>query len=62
MLVEEFSEKQIEKISDIISDTGLVALATVVLPAILDKFDIVKITVGISATIFLWLVSIWMRR
>jgi len=56
------NKKQIEKLADIASDVGLVALASVVLPAVFDRFDPFKIFVGVIATMFFWGYSIWLRR
>jgi hypothetical protein len=57
-----FTERQIDKISDISSEVGLVALVSVVLPAIFDKFDPSLIISGLVATVFFWTFSIWLRR
>lgn len=56
------NEKQIEKLSDLSSDVGLVALASVVLPAAFDKFDPVVILLGSIATVGFWTLSVWLRR
>lgn len=56
------TEKQLEKLSDISSDVALVALASVVLPGILDKFDAILIGGGLAATALFWALSIWLRR
>lgn len=56
------NEDQIEKLSDISSDIGLVSLASVVLPAVFDKFNSVMILLGSIATIGFWLLSVWLRR
>ena len=52
------TDGQIQKLADIASDTGLVALGSVVLPAVFDHIDIMRITLGFIATILLWLTSI----
>lgn len=56
------NEHQLEKLSDIASDSGLVALASVVLPAILDKFNPILVVSGIVTTGGFWIFSIWLRR
>ncbi|MBI2334313.1 hypothetical protein HYU96_00770 [Candidatus Daviesbacteria bacterium] len=45
------NKEQLIKLSDIVSDAGLVALASVVLPAVLDKFDLSRVTLGLFATV-----------
>ena len=62
MLEFRLSETQLEKLSDIASDVGLVALASVVLPAVLDKFNMTEVLLGSVATVFFWTVSILLRR
>lgn len=47
------SEKRLDKLSAIVSDIALVSLDSVVLPAILDKFNPLLILLGSAATIFL---------
>lgn len=61
-LVFRLSEKRLDKLSDIISDVGLVALAVVVIPAVIDKFDLFKVVLGLIVTVFLWSFSIWLRK
>lgn len=56
------NEKQLEKLSDIAVDVGSISLASVVLPALLDKFNILVLLCGTVATIFFWIFSIWIRR
>lgn len=56
------NDKQIEKISDISSNIGLVALGSVALPAILDRFNAVLVILGLAIAIGFWIVSIWLRR
>lgn len=56
------NERQLEKLSDIASDSGLVALASVVLPAILDKFNPILVVSGLVTTGGFWILIIWLRR
>lgn len=58
----QLSKHQLDKLSDIASDVGLVSLASVVLPAVLDRVDVVKVLLGSVATIFFWLFSLRLRR
>ena len=62
MLEFRLSETQLEKLSDIASDVGLIGIASIVLPAVFDRFDILKIFVGIIITVFFWAHSLWLRR
>ena len=55
-------EEQIHKLADIASDTGLVALGSVVLPAVFDRMDVMRMAIGFIATILLWLTSIWLIK
>lgn len=56
------SKRQLEKLSDISSDVGLIALASVVLPAALDKFNPVAVLLGLLATFIFWTISLFLRR
>lgn len=58
----ELSKRQLEKLSDISADIGLVALASVVLPAVLDRFNLTLATVGTTITVGSWIYSVWLRR
>jgi len=57
-----FNEKQLEKLSDISSDIALVALASVVLPATLDSFSLVRIILGMTFTFLFWIISVILRK
>jgi hypothetical protein len=54
--------RQLDQLSDIASDVGLVALASVVLPAVLDKFDPIEVGLGLLATILFWSISLWLKK
>lgn len=43
-------DRRLEKLSDIASDTGLVVLATVFLPSILDKTEPALAAIGLAGT------------
>lgn len=62
MVVRELNQKQIEKLSDIIADIGVVGFASVVIPAAFDKFDIADIILGVIAALLLFVISLWLRR
>lgn len=56
------SDRQLEKLSDIFSDIGLVSLASVILPAILGTFDKSVLLLGILVTLVCWIISLVFRR
>lgn len=58
----ELNQSQLEKLSDIASDLGLVSIATVVLPAIFDKSDPDRVRLGLATALVFWIYSIWLRR
>lgn len=62
MRVTKPSRKQTDKLSDIISDGGLVSLVSVVLPAIFDKYNPYTILLGLLVTLILWLISLRLKR
>jgi len=61
-MIPKLSRKQIAKLSDISSDVGLVFLASVVIPAALDKFNLVAVVLGLTATFIFWIISLTLRR
>ena len=56
------NEKQIDTVSEILSNIAVVSLASVVLPAMLDRFNLILVIWGSLASIFLWIASIWLRK
>lgn len=56
------SKNQIYKLSDISSDIGLIWIAVVFLPAILDKFELFKVVLGLLAACIFWILSVWLRK
>lgn len=48
------SKPVLERVSAIAADTAQVALASVVIPTLLDRGDAVLIALGSMATVFLW--------
>ncbi|MEK7618260.1 MAG: hypothetical protein AAB410_03875 [Patescibacteria group bacterium] len=56
------SDEQLTKLSDISSDLGVVAVASVVLPALLDKFKILPILLGGCIAIILLVTSLWLLK
>lgn len=56
------NDDQINKLSDIFSDIGLVALASVALPAVFDKVDLNRVISGLIPALTCWLISLYLRR
>ena len=56
------SRRQSDKLSDIVSDISLVTFGTAVVPAVIDKFDLNKVILGLLASLLLWLVSLRLKR
>lgn len=54
--------KQTDKLSDILSDIGLVSLASVVLPAMFDKYDLIRVLLGIAVSLIFWLSSYRLKK
>ncbi len=61
-LFPKLSKKQLEKLSDISSDVGLITLASVVLPAALDRFNPAAVVLGLLATFIFWAISLMLRK
>ncbi len=56
------NRKQLDTLSEISKDIGLVTLASVVLPAVLDKFNPTLLVLGGITTVTFWAISIWLRK
>lgn len=56
------NDAQLNKLADITSEVALVALASVVLPAIFEEPSFITIILGIAVTAFLWLLSLWILK
>lgn len=56
------NERQIDKLSDIASDLGLVAVASVILPAVFDKYNSDRVTLGLVIALVCWIYSMWLRK
>lgn len=56
------SKRRLEKLSDIAADVGLVCLASIVLPAVLDKFNPPQVILGVIITLTCWSASIWLQK
>lgn len=62
LIIVKLKRRQIDKLSDIASDIGLVSAASIILPAVLDKFDQIRVLLGLLITLAFWSYSIWLRR
>lgn len=62
LFIPKINKDQKIKLSDIISDIGLVALASVVLPSVFDKYDLARVVLGLTATFIFWVTSLMLRR
>lgn len=60
--IPKLNKQQIEKLSDIASDIALVSLASVFLPAVFEKFNMVYLIAGSTITIGFWIASVWFRK
>lgn len=56
------TDDQTQKLADITSDIGLIALASVAIPAVLDHTDISAFVIGLGIAIVLWITSIWLIK
>lgn len=57
-----FTENQLIKLADIASNIGLVALASVAIPAILDRPDTHAFIIGLASALSFWLISLWLIK
>lgn len=62
MLNLKLNVKQTNRLSEICMGIGNIALASVVIPALFDKFDTVLITWGLSVAVYSWYTSIRVLR
>lgn len=60
--LQKLNRRQLDKLSDIFSDIGLVVLASVVLPAMFDRVDPLRVILGVFATIIFWIISLILRK
>jgi len=56
------NRRQLDKLSDIFSDVALVALAVLAVPALFDRWDPLRVVLGLIATIFFWYASLILRK
>lgn len=58
----ELNDRQLAKLSDISSDLGLVSTASIILPAVFDRFNLTLLVVGTVASFSFWIISLVLRR
>lgn len=58
----EFSSSQLEQSAGIVADVGTVVFASVVLPTVIDRWIPSMGIGGILLALFLWSISIWVRK
>ena len=57
-----FNNEQIKKLATITADIGIIALASLVLPAIFERFDIWQLILGLPTIIVAWIYSLRFLR
>lgn len=62
MNLPELNDNQIAKLADVVSDIALVALASVALPAVLERLHIFLAIAGVIAALLLWIMSLWLLK
>jgi hypothetical protein len=62
MLKVKFTDARFNKLADIISNIGLVTFGSVVLPATLDRFNLLMILIGTGLSVILWIMSLWLVK
>ena len=53
-----FKQAQFNKLADISSNIGLLMLGSAVIPALWKNFNLSELTVGVSLSLFFWIVSL----
>lgn len=56
------SDAQINKLADIVSDIGTVALAAVTFPALLDKFNPRAVVDGLILAVIFWIFGVALAK
>lgn len=56
------SSDQVQKLSDIVADTGIVSLGSVILPVILSQLKPIYLIIGMPLTLLFWTTSIVLLR
>ena len=56
------TENQVHALSGIAENVGMIALGSVVLPAVLDNFDSTRAAVGLIITFYFWSLSLVLKK
>jgi len=56
------SDEQIDKLADIFADLGVVAVASIVLPALLDRLQFLPAIIGSLCSLVFLIVSLWLLK
>ena len=56
------TEARLNRLSDICSDVAQLALASIVIPFIFDKFNMPMIILGLITSLSFWLLSYYLAR
>ena len=62
MNVPKLNHTQIAKLADMSSEVAIVALASIALPAILERVHIFLAIAGIIVALLLWIMSLWLLK
>lgn len=60
--LQKLNRRQLDKLSDILSDIGVVVFASAVLPAVFDRLDLFRLLLGLLISVVLWIVSLRLRK
>lgn len=62
MNLPKLNDSQIAKLADICSEVAIVSLASIILPAVFDGFNFLRMLFGLVATGLLWISSLWLLK
>lgn len=62
MFLPKLSSHQLDRLSDIYAQIGTVSLASIAIPSLLDKFNLLIVVLGLSVAVLCWFISIYIRR
>jgi hypothetical protein len=61
-LMVNLSKNQLKQLADISSDIGLISLVSIVIPAFINKFDIINLVAGAISALFFWYISLRLSK
>lgn len=62
IIAHKLNKNQLNRISEICMGIGHIALASLAIPAIIDRFDFKMLTLSLVGTVFFWSISILLLR